>query len=37
MLFQRHKFIITGIKKDWVRVGDVFMDELLMQLVRKAH
>jgi diamine N-acetyltransferase len=37
MLFQHHKFIITGIKKDWVRVGDVFMDELLMQLVRKGH
>lgn len=35
ILFQRHRFIITGIKKDWVRIGDTYMDELLMQLVRK--
>jgi diamine N-acetyltransferase len=37
MLFQKHKFLITGIKKDWIRVGDIFLDELTMQLVRKGH
>ncbi|HEU4719576.1 MAG TPA: GNAT family N-acetyltransferase [Bacteroidia bacterium] len=37
LLFQKHNFIITGIKKDWIRVGDTFMDELLLQLVRKGH
>ncbi|HLG02750.1 MAG TPA: GNAT family protein [Bacteroidia bacterium] len=37
LLFQKHKFLITGIKKEWIRVGDMFMDELLMQLVRKGH
>ncbi|GAB4147965.1 MAG: GNAT family N-acetyltransferase [Bacteroidia bacterium] len=37
LLFQKHKFLITGIKKEWVRVGDGFVDELLMQLVRKGH
>ncbi|HTF05143.1 MAG TPA: GNAT family N-acetyltransferase [Bacteroidia bacterium] len=37
LLFQKHKFTITGIRKDWIRVGDAFVDELLMQLVRKGH
>lgn len=37
LLFQKHKFLITGIKKEWIRVGDSFVDELLMQLVRKGH
>jgi diamine N-acetyltransferase len=37
LLFQKHKFLITGIKKEWIRVGDTFVDELLMQLVRKGH
>lgn len=37
LLFQKHKFMITGIKKEWIRVGDSFVDELLMQLVRKGH
>jgi diamine N-acetyltransferase len=37
LLFQKHKFMITGIKKEWIRVGDGFVDELLMQLVRKGH
>lgn len=36
-LFKKHQFTITGIKKDWIRVGDSFVDELLMQLVRKGH
>ncbi|TND06555.1 MAG: diamine N-acetyltransferase [Bacteroidetes bacterium] len=35
-LFQRHKFTITGIKKDWIRSGDGFLDELILQLVRPA-
>lgn len=34
LLFQRHKFTITGIKKDWIRSGEKFTDELLLQLVR---
>ncbi len=37
LLFQKHKFTITGIKKDWIRVGDVFIDELTMQLIRPGH
>jgi diamine N-acetyltransferase len=37
LLFQKHKFVITGIKKEWIRLGDRFVDELLMQLVRKGH
>lgn len=37
LLFQKHKFMITGIKKEWIRMGDSFVDELLMQLVRKGH
>ncbi len=36
-LFKKHNFAITGIKKDWIRVGDSFVDELLLQLVRKGH
>ena len=36
-LFKKHNFAITGIKKDWIRVGDSFVDELLLQLVRKEH
>jgi diamine N-acetyltransferase len=37
LLFQKHKFTITGIRKEWIRVGDTFVDELIMQLVRKGH
>ena len=36
-IFKKHNFAITGIKKDWIRVGDSFVDELLLQLVRKGH
>ena len=36
-LLKKHNFAITGIKKDWIRVGDSFVDELLLQLVRKGH
>lgn len=34
LLFQKHGFQITGIKKQWVRSGSVYKDELLLQLVR---
>lgn len=37
LLFQKNKFTITGIRKDWIRVGDTFVDELIMQLIRKGH
>jgi diamine N-acetyltransferase len=36
-LFKKHHFVITGIKKEWIRVGDSFVDELLLQLIRKGH
>jgi diamine N-acetyltransferase len=34
LLFQRHGFQITGIKKQWIRSGSGFKDELLLQLIR---
>lgn len=34
ILFQKHGFQITGIKKQWVRDGDKFKDELILQLIR---
>jgi diamine N-acetyltransferase len=34
LLFQKHGFQITGIKKQWIRDGKVFKDELLLQLIR---
>ena len=34
LLFQKHGFQITGIKKMWVRQGSVFKDELLLQKIR---
>ena len=34
ILFQKHGFQITGIKKQWIRDGDKFKDELILQLVR---
>jgi diamine N-acetyltransferase len=34
LLFQKHGFIITGIKKQWLRDGDKFTDELLLQRIR---
>ena len=34
LLFQKHGFQITGIKRQWVRDGDVFKDELLMQRIK---
>ncbi len=34
LLFQKHGFKITGLKKEWVREGDSFKDELLLQRIR---
>ena len=34
LLFQKHGFQITGMKKQWVREGDKFKDELLLQKIR---
>lgn len=34
LLFQKHAFQITGIKKQWIREGDTFKDELLLQRIR---
>lgn len=34
LLFQKHGFQITGIKKQWIREGDSFKDELLLQRIR---
>jgi diamine N-acetyltransferase len=34
LLFQKHGFQITGIKKQWIREGDAFKDELLLQRIR---
>ncbi len=33
-LFEKAGFQITGCKKEWVRRGDVFYDEYLLQLIR---
>ena len=34
LLFQKHGFQITGIKKQWLREGTAFKDELMLQRVR---
>lgn len=34
LLFQKHGFQITGIKKQWLRQGSVFKDELMLQKIR---
>jgi diamine N-acetyltransferase len=34
LLFQKHKFQITGIKKQWIREATGFTDELFLQLIR---
>jgi len=34
LLFQKHGFQITGIKKQWVRDGNKYKDELLLQLIK---
>jgi len=32
-LFKRHGFEIAGTKKEWIRVGNIFLDELSLQLI----
>lgn len=34
LLFKKHGFEITGVKKSWLREGNAFKDELLLQLIR---
>lgn len=34
LLFQKHNFQITGIKKQWIRNANKFKDELLLQLIK---
>jgi diamine N-acetyltransferase len=34
-LFQKHGFILTGAKKEWLRLNDKWVDELIYQLIRK--
>ena len=34
LLFQKQGFQVTGIKKQWVRDGDVYKDELLLQKIK---
>jgi diamine N-acetyltransferase len=34
LLFQKHGFKITGMKKQWVRENDQFKDELLLQRLK---
>lgn len=34
LLFQKNGFKISGIKKDWLRVGTTFKDELILQRIR---
>lgn len=35
LLFKKHGFEITGVKKSWIRDGNSFKDELILQLLRK--
>ncbi len=34
LLFQKHGFLITGIKKQWVRDGAKYKDELMLQRIK---
>ncbi|MFN8211091.1 MAG: GNAT family protein [Bacteroidales bacterium] len=34
-LFTKQGFSLIGIKKEWVKTGDVFLDEQMFQLIRK--
>lgn len=34
LLFQKHNFVITGIKKQWIRGGEKFTDELTLQRIK---
>lgn len=37
LLFQKHHFQISGIKKQWIRDKNVFRDELFLQLVNNEE
>jgi diamine N-acetyltransferase len=32
-LFKKHGFIQTGIKKDWIKTSDGYLDEYMLQLI----
>ncbi|MBA3706733.1 MAG: GNAT family N-acetyltransferase [Bacteroidetes bacterium] len=34
LLFQKYGFQITGIKKQWIRDGDMYKDELFLQRIK---
>jgi diamine N-acetyltransferase len=34
LLFQKHGFLITGMKKEWIRDEEVYKDELLLQRLK---
>jgi diamine N-acetyltransferase len=34
LLFKKQGFEITGVKKSWIREGNLFKDELFLQLIR---
>lgn len=35
LLFKKHGFEITGVKKHWLREGNSYKDELLLQLIKR--
>lgn len=35
LLFKKHGFEITGVKKHWIREGNSYADELLLQLIKR--
>ena len=37
LLFKKQGFEITGVKKHWVREGNSYADELLLQLIKKER
>ena len=34
LLFKKHGFAITGVKRSWIKEGNSFKDELLLQLIK---
>lgn len=36
-LFEKHHFVITGTKKQWIRTGDEWQDEYILQLLRPSN
>jgi diamine N-acetyltransferase len=35
-LFQKHGFQIIGLKKEWIRYNDTWIDEYILQLIDKT-